>query len=124
MDQGYITKLQDRDVIESRFCDLFRDVPIALRDEDINATKQNNLKSTVNRLRKELKDKDAEVRSLREVIKVKNNDSEKLNNELISLNIENNLVGHKYAQLEEEHEKLVKRWLERVHQEFDVLNAR
>lgn len=125
MEQLYIDRLLERDRLETRFCELFLEFPVIGHGEDnIKQTSKDSTKSAVARLRRELGDKDVEIKYLKEVIEVKKKDTEKLNNELISLNIENNLMREKQLELEDEHDKLVKRWLERVHQEFDVLNAK
>lgn len=123
MDQLYIERLLQRDVIESRFSNLFKDP--ATGDESFTGkgNSQNTINAAISKLRKELKDKETEVRRLKEVIEIKNKNAENLNNELISLNIENNLIGKRFLDLEEEHEKLVQRWLAKVQQDVETLNA-
>ncbi|CCE93651.1 Atg16p TDEL_0G02840 [Torulaspora delbrueckii] len=129
MDKRLIERLAKRDEIEGRYAELFQKVSLtdqnlkkgdASRDTD---STRDLLNSTIARLRKELKDKDTNVNRLKEVIEVKKQDSEKLNNEIISLTIENNLTSKRFADLEEEHDKLVKRWVARVQQDVDKLNA-
>lgn len=129
MDKLLIERLAKRDEIEGRYAELFQKVSLtdqnlkkgdASRDTD---STRDLLNSTIARLRKELKDKDTNVNRLKEVIEVKKQDSEKLNNEIISLTIENNLTSKRFADLEEEHDKLVKRWVARVQQDVDKLNA-
>lgn len=129
MDKLLIERLAKRDEIEGRYAELFQKV--ILTDQNLkrgDALKNTDntrdlLNSTIARLRKELKDKDTNVSRLKEVIEVKKQDSEKLNNEIISLTIENNLTSKRFAELEEEHDKLVKRWVARVQQDVDKLNA-
>lgn len=129
MDKLLIERLAKRDEIESRYAELFQKV--ILTDQNLkkgDATRETDsasdlLNTTIARLRKELKHKDANVSRLKEVIEVKKQDSEKLNNEIISLTIENNLTSKRFAELEEEHDKLVKRWVARVQQDVDKLNA-
>lgn len=129
MDKLLIERLAKRDEIESRYAELFQKV--ILTDQNLkkgDATRETDSASdlpntTIARLRKELKHKDANVSRLKEVIEVKKQDSEKLNNEIISLTIENNLTSKRFAELEEEHDKLVKRWVARVQQDVDKLNA-
>lgn len=129
MDKLLIERLTKRDEIESRYAELFQKV--ILTDQNLkkgDATRETDsasdlLNTTIARLRKELKHKDANVSRLKEVIEVKKQDSEKLNNEIISLTIENNLTSKRFAELEEEHDKLVKRWVARVQQDVDKLNA-
>ena len=129
MDKRLIERLAKRDEIEGKYAELFQKVSLtdqnlkkgdASRDTD---STRDLLNSTIARLRKELKDKDTNVNRLKEVIEVKKQDSEKLNNEIISLTIENNLTSKRFADLEEEHDKLVKRWVARVQQDVDKLNA-
>lgn len=129
MDKLLIERLAKRDEIEGKYAELFQKVSLtdqnlkkgdASRDTD---STRDLLNSTIARLRKELKDKDTNVNRLKEVIEVKKQDSEKLNNEIISLTIENNLTSKRFADLEEEHDKLVKRWVARVQQDVDKLNA-
>lgn len=129
MDKLLIERLAKRDEIESRYAELFQKV--ILTDQNLkkgDATRETDsasdlLNTTIARLRKELKHKDANVSRLKEVIEIKKQDSEKLNNEIISLTIENNLTSKRFAELEEEHDKLVKRWVARVQQDVDKLNA-
>lgn len=129
MDKLLIERFAKRDEIEGKYAELFQKVSLtdqnlkkgdASRDTD---STRDLLNSTIARLRKELKDKDTNVNRLKEVIEVKKQDSEKLNNEIISLTIENNLTSKRFADLEEEHDKLVKRWVARVQQDVDKLNA-
>ncbi|CDH15602.1 related to Autophagy-related protein 16 [Zygosaccharomyces bailii] len=123
MDTLLIERLLERDSIESRFQELFI-VPEAVRVSDKGREIPNDtLTTTISRLRSELKSKQNQIASLREVINVKNKDSEKLNDEIISLNIENNILQKKFEELEEEHNKLVKRWLDKVQKDVETLNA-
>jgi predicted nuclease with TOPRIM domain len=49
---------------------------------------------------------------------------ERLNDELVALEIENNLLQSRVDQLEAENAGLVERWLARVQQEVDGLNLK
>lgn len=118
-----IDRLLERDKIESRFQELFI-VPEPVRESDKGREIPNDtLTTTISRLRTELKSRQNQIASLKEVINVKNKDSEKLNDEIISLNIENNILQKKFEELEEEHNKLVKRWLDKVQRDVETLNA-
>ncbi|CAR25765.1 hypothetical protein ZYGR_0A03340 [Zygosaccharomyces rouxii] len=124
MDSALLERLLQRDRIESRFQELFIEPkPGPNTQSDRELTSNDTLTITLARLRKELKGKELQIASLREVINVKNKDSEKLNDEIISLNIENNLLQKRFGELEEEHNKLVKRWLDKVQQDVEKLNA-
>ncbi|AQZ09294.1 ATG16 (YMR159C) [Zygosaccharomyces parabailii] len=123
MDTLLIERLLERDKIESRFQELFI-VPEPVRESGKGREIPNDtLTTTISRLRLELKSKQNQIASLKEVINVKNKDSEKLNDEIISLNIENNILQKKFEELEEEHNKLVKRWLDKVQKDVETLNA-
>lgn len=123
MDELYIERLLQRDIIESRFSNLFKNAVIGDESATGKENPQKTIKTATSKLRKELKDKEAELQKLKEVIEIKNKNAENMNNELISLNIENNLMGKRFVDLEEEHEKLVKRWLAKVQQDVETLNA-
>lgn len=123
MDELLIERLLKRDETESRFSELFEKVILSRTGAVKKTSSEDSLRQTVTRLRKELGDKDAEIRKMREVISVKNKDFEKLNDELISLTIENNLTTKRFTELENEHDKLVKRWVAKVQEDVDRLNA-
>lgn len=124
MDSILIERLSQRDRIESRFKELFVEPKLGPKcSSDGGETSSDVLTTTLARLRKELKSKESQISRLQEVINVKNKASEKLNDEIISLNIENNLLQKRFGELEEEHNKLVKRWLDKVQQDVEKLNA-
>ncbi|QLL30466.1 hypothetical protein HG536_0A02830 [Torulaspora globosa] len=123
MDELLIERLQERDETESRFSELFEEVVLSSKGIAKKSSSEDSLRRAVSQLRKELGDKDAEIRKLKEVINVRNKDFEKLNDEIISLTIENNLTNRRFTELEAEHNKLVKRWVAKVQQEVDRLNA-
>lgn len=124
MDITLVERLRQRDNIEYRFQELFTEPKPGPKSELDGELKSNEtLVTTLGRLRKELKGKELQISSLGEVINVKNKDFEKLNDELISLNIENNLLQSRFVELEEEHNKLVKRWLDKVQQDIEKLNS-
>lgn len=124
MDLELLERLQQRDKVESRFQELFIELKPSPESGFVAELNDNGtLTVTLTRLRKELKGKELQISSLREIINVKNKDFEKLNDEIISLSIENNLLQKKFGDLEEEHNKLVKRWLDKVQQDVEKLNA-
>nr|6RGO_C Chain C, Autophagy protein 16 [Eremothecium gossypii ATCC 10895]6RGO_D Chain D, Autophagy protein 16 [Eremothecium gossypii ATCC 10895] len=49
-------------------------------------------------------------------------DAEKLNDEIISLNIENSLLQDKLTALQAEYDKLIQRWLAKAQSEADAMN--
>lgn len=123
MDELLIKRLRERNEIESRYGELFEVVSLAIIKHNSNDAVEKPDNSIVARLRKELKAKEIEINKLKEVVDVKNKDSERLNNEIISLTIENNLTSRRLTELEKEHEKLVKRWMAKVQEDVDRLNA-
>lgn len=124
MDLELLERLQQRDKVESRFQELFIELKPSPESDFVAELNDNGtLTVTLTRLRKELKGKELQISSLREIINVKNKDFEKLNDEIISLSIENNLLQKRFRDLEEEHNKLVKRWLDKVQQDVEKLNA-
>nr|3A7O_A Chain A, Autophagy protein 16 [Saccharomyces cerevisiae]3A7O_B Chain B, Autophagy protein 16 [Saccharomyces cerevisiae]3A7O_C Chain C, Autophagy protein 16 [Saccharomyces cerevisiae]3A7O_D Chain D, Autophagy protein 16 [Saccharomyces cerevisiae]3A7O_E Chain E, Autophagy protein 16 [Saccharomyces cerevisiae]3A7O_F Chain F, Autophagy protein 16 [Saccharomyces cerevisiae] len=60
------------------------------------------LLNTLAILQKELKSKEQEIRRLKEVIALKNKNTERLNDELISGTIENNVLQQKLSDLKKE----------------------
>lgn len=64
------------------------------------------LLKTLKILQQELKSKEQEIRKLKEVIELKNKNAERLNDELISGTIENNVLQQKLSDLKKEHSKL------------------
>lgn len=123
MDELLIERLHERDTTESRFSELFEQVVLSSKGIAKKSSSEDSLRRAVTQLRKELGEKDAEIRKLKEVLNVRNKDFEKLNDEIISLTIENNLTNRKFTELETEHNKLVKRWVAKVQEEVDRLNA-
>lgn len=122
MDELLIERLVKRDEVESKFSELFDDGVVNDKGLVRNPS-QDTLSQVIKQLRQELGEKDFEIRNLKEVINVKNKDFQKLNDEIISLTIENNLTTKKYTELEKEHDMLVKRWVAKVQQDVDRLNA-
>ncbi|ESW98669.1 Autophagy-related protein 16 [Ogataea parapolymorpha DL-1] len=59
---------------------------------------------------------------LQEESKIKFQNLESLNDDILSLNIENNLLNDRMAKLKQENESLIERWMKRVKQEAEVLN--
>lgn len=115
MDNSYIGLLQQRNSVESRFKELFCD----LQRPHIQTQNQDNL---VQQLNKQLESRTQEIQKLRELMALGSKNNSKLNDELISANIENNILSQRLEELSEEHEKLVKRWLERVQIEVQEMN--
>ncbi|QLQ78031.1 hypothetical protein HG537_0A02780 [Torulaspora globosa] len=123
MDQLLIERLHKRNEVENRFSELFEEVMLSNKGIAKKSSSEESLRRVVTQLRKELGERDAEIKKLKEVINVRNKDFEKLNDEIISLTIENNLTNRKLAELEVEHNKLVSRWVAKVQEEVDRLNA-
>ncbi|CCD26489.1 Atg16p NDAI_0H03160 [Naumovozyma dairenensis CBS 421] len=130
MDEFFMEKLKERDVIESRFSELFQEVD----GDALWKQQQNNVQTAgkdvtennrliISKLRDELMEKEVELKRLQEVINVQDKNNEKLNDELITVNIENNILQEKLSSLNKEHNKLVQRWLAKVQHEVDTMNA-
>lgn len=60
--------------------------------------------------------------NLEEEAKVRSQGIQGINDSLLSLQIENNLLNKSNAQLRTENEQLVKRWIDKVSKDADVLN--
>lgn len=116
MDDVLLSRLVERDTIESRFRELFQD----LRDKSSGDAGLELI--LINNLKKELLDRNTEIRNLQEIVAIQKRNSNQVNDELLSLNIENNLLHNKLDTLTEEHEKLVKRWLDKIQKEADSMN--
>lgn len=131
-DKTLLERLALRNEIESHYKELFKDVT-TLGSHPSTATEQSATTTTtmgnedvatiVDKYRSELKLKDKEIHRLKEIVEVMNKNSERLNDEIISMTIENNVLEDKYSTLNEEHNKLVQRWLSKVQQDADVMNA-
>ncbi|ANZ75755.1 BA75_03241T0 [Komagataella pastoris] len=72
---------------------------------------ENRLKQCVNKLR-----------VLKEESQTKNASLELVNDELLSLHIQNNLMNDKIESLTSENDKLVQRWMEKVTKDAELLN--
>ncbi|GME76355.1 unnamed protein product [Ambrosiozyma monospora] len=59
---------------------------------------------------------------LQEETKMKNQNIEVVNDDLLSLQIENNLLNKKVEDLTLEREKLIQRWMNKVSKDAEVLN--
>ena len=116
MDDVLLSRLVERDTIESRFRELFQD----LRDKSSGDAGLELI--LINNLKKELLNRNTEIRNLEEIVAIQKKNSNRVNDELLSLNIENNLLHNKLDTLTEEHEKLVKRWLDKIQKEADLMN--
>ena len=121
MDKSLISKLTDRNNKEAHLSELFQDNNGSLGDNIPNH--DDALLNTLTILQQELKSKEQEIRKLREVIGLKNKNAERLNDELISGTIENNVLQQKLSDLKTEHSKLVAKFFKKTEKETNVMNT-
>ncbi|EDO17824.1 hypothetical protein Kpol_1043p14 [Vanderwaltozyma polyspora DSM 70294] len=119
MDSLFVERLAQRDEVEGRFCELFKEVQIMVGPQLEDESMERKL---IVALKSDLVEKDLRIGELEEILQLRNKDYERLNDELISLNIENNILRDKLQNMTEENSKLVKRWLNKVQQEADAMN--
>ncbi|EGA61040.1 Atg16p [Saccharomyces cerevisiae FostersO] len=93
MDDLLIRRLTDRNDKEAHLNELFQDNSGAIGGNIVSH--DDALLNTLAILQKELKSKEQEIRRLKEVIALKNKNTERLNDELISGTIENNVLQQK-----------------------------
>ncbi|SCU89721.1 LAME_0E05138g1_1 [Lachancea meyersii CBS 8951] len=111
------SRLQERDVIEKNFAELFETasaLPAAHGPEESA--------DPLTVLRKELAHRERQIEELLGTLKLKNKDTERLNDEIITLNIENNLLHDRYDKIKVEHDEIVARWLKKAQLEADTMN--
>lgn len=122
-----IARLTRRDLVESNFKELFRALPLESPDLSLgkygDGARYTNQEDLIDSLKSELRSKEEENSKLKEIIRVMNKDKERVNDELISLNIENNILQERLDSLTKEHDKLIKRWLQKVQAEIDEMNS-
>ncbi|CEP61508.1 Atg16p LALA0_S03e04412g [Lachancea lanzarotensis] len=111
-------KLIERDAIEKNFSELF-ETASALQE---NGEFQQELPDPLTDMRKELASRERNIADLVATLKLKNKDSERLNDEIITLNIENNLLQERYEKVRQERDDIVARWLKKAQLEADTMN--
>lgn len=121
MDDLLIRRLTDRNDKEAHLNELFQDNSGAIGGNIVSH--DDALLNTLAILQKELKSKEQEIRRLEEVIALKNKNTERLNDELISGTIENNVLQQKLSDLKKEHSQLVARWLKKTEKETEAMNS-
>ncbi|CCF56787.1 hypothetical protein KAFR_0B04910 [Kazachstania africana CBS 2517] len=120
MDVLYFKRLVERDLLESRFGELFSDAnelnESKAMGDDLSNEELTSMKFT-------LKTKDNEIKRLREVINVMSSNNKRMSDDLIGANIENTVLQEKLDSLTQEHNELVKRWLQKVQNDVETMNA-
>lgn len=127
-------RLKFRNTVESQYKELFQSINIPIadtldkeKDDNVDASPPDLIKSQlleiINRYRSELINKEKELNQLKEVMNVMNKNNERLNDEIISLTIENNVLQEKFKLLNVEHNKLIQRWLLKAQRDADIMNA-
>lgn len=127
-------RLKFRNTIESQYKELFQSINIPIadtldkeKDDNVDASPPDLIKSQlleiINRYRSELMNKEKKLNQLKEVMNVMNKNNERLNDEIISLTIENNVLQEKFKLLNVEHNKLIQRWLLKAQRDADIMNA-
>ncbi|KAG0659893.1 autophagy protein 16, interacts with Atg12p-Atg5p [Maudiozyma exigua] len=114
-------KLTERDAKHNQYAELFE----VIKPNDIihggESIDKENV-TIIDTLKSENNDKEHNIEDLKERIEVMTKNVERLNDELISTNIENNVLQDKFDNLNEEYNKLVQRWLRKVQKEADEMN--
>ncbi|KAK5781082.1 Atg16p PWA37_002005 [Arxiozyma heterogenica] len=127
-------RLKFRNTVESQYKELFQSINIPIadaldkeKDDNVDASPPDLTKSQlleiINIYRNELMNKEKELNQLKEVMSVMNKNNERLNDEIISLTIENNVLQEKIKLLNVEHNKLIQRWLLKAQRDADIMNA-
>lgn len=117
MSDDLLRRLQHRDRYEKQYSQLFVSV-----GETLQAGGQQAELATVRRLQEQIQRDRVKINKLEEIIRVMQLDQDRLNDELISVNIQNNVLESKYLQLTKEHDKLIQRWLQKVQNDADKMN--
>ncbi|KAM3161850.1 Autophagy-related protein 16 [Lachancea thermotolerans] len=112
-----LERLQERDSIEKNFSELFSEPFV-----DQKAPSRKASEDQLTALKSELESKDKEISDLKATLKLKSKDTEHLNDEIITLNIENNLLEERLNKTKAEYDEIVQRWLKKVQQEANVMN--
>ena len=116
-----IDRLTSRDNKHNQYAELFESIqPNDLSGSNGSTDSENT--AVLEALKLENNEKDHNIEDLKERIEVMTKNVEKLNDELISTNIENNVLQDKFDTLNEEYNKLVQRWLKKVQKEADEMN--
>ncbi|CDO94164.1 unnamed protein product [Kluyveromyces dobzhanskii CBS 2104] len=124
LDMSLLDKLRTRDLIDQRFSQLFETVPLLPRD-DIEVRGNNlQLENSIKNLKELLAKKESDKKKLLDILNVKNRDAERLNDELISSTIENNILQERLALLQKEYDTLIERWLRKAQIEADTMNSK
>lgn len=114
-----LRRLEHRDQFENQYSTLFVDV----NSENFDTSKNNKAElATVRNLQEQIQSDQIKINKLEEIIKVMHLNQDRLNDELISVSIQNNVLENKYSQLNQEHNKLIQRWLQKVQNDADKMN--
>ncbi|CUS22059.1 LAQU0S04e07272g1_1 [Lachancea quebecensis] len=112
-----LQRLKDRDSIEKNFSELFNEPLIEQK-----ASSRKAAEDQLAVLKLELESKDKEISDLKSTLKLKSKDTEHLHDEIITLNIENNLLEERLNKTKAEYDEIVQRWLRKVQQEANIMN--
>lgn len=112
---SHVNHEADKDVVIDKMNGLYFTIE-KLNDKLAQSSK------TIKQLEKENRAQLARIESLVLEVSEKNRAIETINDELLSLNIQNNVLSGKVVDLERENETLVKRWMDRVKQDVEKLN--
>ena len=123
-DRILIARLRNRNLAESRFSELFEDQTNLEEVNDTTLKSDITIENLLYSLKNELKKKEDNIKKLNEVITIMNKHSENMNDEIITSNIEINILQDKLDSLTEEHNKLIKRWLQKVQNDADAMNEK
>lgn len=119
-----LDKLEKRNIIESRFSELFHQYKIdsTLLGTSKLASDDTITNDTIRKYQKELQLKSDKLQEAEETIRIKNKIIENVNNQILELTIEHNIIKQEFDKLKIEHETLLNRWLTKVQKDVDKLN--
>lgn len=120
LQQLYLERLLVRDSIEKNYSQLF--IPATFIEYG-NVETPDDHDEPIKHLQKELYNKEQEINKLRYLLELRFKDNEKLNDEIVGLNIENSLLQEKLDSLQQDYDKIVSRWLKKAQSEADAMNS-
>lgn len=122
MEDIFLERLKIRDQRDKRFLHLFQEVELNNTSKK-SSTEGSISETTLKNMKKLLESRDREISGLKEIIELKGEHLDRINDELVSLDIENNLLQEKLDTLQNEYDALIERWLLKAQREADAMNS-
>lgn len=128
-DSEIINLLNTRDAISHNFSQLFVSqselASYSLPARNRKSTKGDTgfLEQILGKCKAQLLEKERQNTSLNEVIETQKTEIRHLQDEMLSMNIENNLLHQELLKRQTEYDKLVERWMAKAQQDADAMNA-